>query len=313
MRYWRSPTVASPDAYNKDVRVPGHWADKGFGEMTPYKGEAMVGITVYGCSEGKPHCREYLQTQLIEGLIPGQGYEFSMQVSALPRALRASMFGVLFTREPIQVELDQRLDFKPDFVFEEIVEAAGEWAELRFRFTAKEEAAYICIGNFFMDKDTPTQSPTAEKGEFQYAYYYIDELSLRKTNPILKTQKPEDDLSNKSLVRGESFVLKNVYFDTDSDELQPRSFVELDKLLALLRKFPEVNILIVGHTDNEGTAAYNEDLSQRRASTVMRYLTDREISASRLSAEGRGQREPVASNDNPEGRQLNRRVVVEVQ
>ncbi|MEZ4983234.1 MAG: hypothetical protein R2769_16930, partial [Saprospiraceae bacterium] len=76
MKFWSSPTAASPDIFGPKVRVPAHWADKGFGKMKPHGGESMVGLTLYGCDDGKPHCREYIQIQLKEPLVPSQGYYF---------------------------------------------------------------------------------------------------------------------------------------------------------------------------------------------------------------------------------------------
>ena len=64
VRYWSSPTLASPDAFGPRVVVPTHWKDRGFGAMPTYQGKAMAGITVYGCTDGKPHCREYIQVPL---------------------------------------------------------------------------------------------------------------------------------------------------------------------------------------------------------------------------------------------------------
>ena len=88
IRYWESPTGASPDAYGPKVYVPRHWRDKGFGQSDPHSGQSMVGITVYGCHGGKPHCREYVQVELYEALVPGQRYELSYWVQHLPRSLQ---------------------------------------------------------------------------------------------------------------------------------------------------------------------------------------------------------------------------------
>lgn len=61
MKYWSAATVASPDVFGPRVRVPSTWAEKGFGDKIPRTGHSMSGITVFGCDEGKPHCREYIQ------------------------------------------------------------------------------------------------------------------------------------------------------------------------------------------------------------------------------------------------------------
>ena len=311
MRYWKSPTAASPDAYNPDVRVPRHWAEKGFGQRRAHTGGAMVGLTLYGCADGKPHCREYLQAQLIEALVPGQRYRFSMWVASLERGMLSNNLGAAFVERPIRYDDDRRLPAKPLAVFSEVANPKDGWTELTVEFAASGREAYIVIGNFSDDASTATAPPRAEP-HLPFAYYYVDDVALRKVAPLVQVATPANDLSRRELRSGEAITLRNVYFDTDSDELQPRSFRELDELVRLLQRFADARVRIVGHTDDEGTPTYNEDLSRRRAATVVAYLSAHGIAGARLSSDGRGQREPVAGNDTPEGRQLNRRVVAEV-
>ena len=85
MKYWSSPTAASPDVFGPRVRVPEQWSVKGFGQHRARGGESMVGITAYGCENGKPHCREYLQIQLAEPLVIGQNYYCLLYTSPSPR------------------------------------------------------------------------------------------------------------------------------------------------------------------------------------------------------------------------------------
>lgn len=312
MRYWRSPTAASPDAYNPDVRVPRHWAVQGFGAQTPHGGTAMSGITLYGCANGKPHCREYLQTQLIEPLVPGQRYRFSVWVAALPRSLRCNGLSAAFVETPSYFDDDRRLSAKPLATISEVMEPGQGWVELSTTFTASGTEHYLLIGNFGDDESTMTRSPDVPD-PLPFAYYYVDEVNIHKLEPIVPIAAPANDLSRRTLRVGDSITLRDVYFDHDSEELQPRSFVELDKLVTLMMRSAATRVRIVGHTDNAGTPDYNEDLSQRRAATVVRYLEEHGIAVGRLDAEGRGQREPVATNRTAEGRQLNRRVVAVVE
>ena len=316
MRYWRSPTAASPDAYNPQVRVPRHWAEKGFGEREAHGGGAMTGITTYGCADGKPHCREYVQAQLIEPLVPGQRYRFGVWVAALPRGLRANRLGAAFTGAPVAFDDDRRVPARPSAVFTEVARPGDGWLELTTEFTADGTEAYVIVGNFDDDDATQTAAPIgteAAGAPLPFAYYYLDDVSLRKVAPIVPVAADPDDLSRRELRAGEAITLRNVYFDTDSDELQPRSFGELNKLAALLARYADARVRIVGHTDDQGTPTYNEELSRRRAASVVRYLSTRGVARARLASEGRGQREPVADNATAEGRQLNRRVVAEVQ
>jgi ompA family protein len=111
---------------------------------------------------------------------------------------------------------------------------------------------------------------------------------------------------------GTSFVVKNIYFNTNDTSLTAESNKELDKQSRFLKENPNVNITIVGHTDSRGSDEYNLKLSEGRAVSVMRALIDRGIAPERLKAEGRGETQPVASNETEEGRAENRRIEIEV-
>jgi OOP family OmpA-OmpF porin len=105
-----------------------------------------------------------------------------------------------------------------------------------------------------------------------------------------------------------SLVLEGVNFVTNSAELTPESKAILDNVAESLKDWPEVKVEVEGHTDSVADPAYNMDLSQRRAESVLDYLVSRGVATSRLSAKGYGETRPVASNDTAEGRAKNRRV-----
>ncbi len=108
--------------------------------------------------------------------------------------------------------------------------------------------------------------------------------------------------------RGSSFTLNNLYFETDSPELNSRSFAELSKLVEFLKLNPALQLEIRGHTDNSGRIDYNLTLSRQRAKAVFTYLTTHGISKNRLSFKGFGASQPVAGNNTNEGKAKNRRV-----
>ncbi len=104
-------------------------------------------------------------------------------------------------------------------------------------------------------------------------------------------------------------ALYGILFDFDKDTLKPEFDQSLDEIAKLLTAKPELKLKIVGHTDNRGSAEYNMDLSQRRAANVAAALiSGYGVDAGRLSSEGAGLAQPVASNDTEEGRAKNRRV-----
>ena len=111
---------------------------------------------------------------------------------------------------------------------------------------------------------------------------------------------------------GNSLVLNNVFFDTDSDVLKGQSKTELDRLVNLLIQNNGMRVEIGGHTDAVGTEEKNLDLSKRRAEAVVQYLVGQGIAVDRLTSTGYGESKPVATNDTEAGRALNRRTEVRI-
>ena len=111
----------------------------------------------------------------------------------------------------------------------------------------------------------------------------------------------------------EPIVLKGVNFAYDSAELTQPSHAILDGVAKILTKHPDLKVTIAGHTDSMGTADYNKKLSQRRAESVMNHLISRGVRSANLTAVGFGEEQPIASNDEVEGRAKNRRVELQPQ
>ncbi|MFA9431666.1 OmpA family protein [Egicoccus sp. AB-alg2] len=101
-----------------------------------------------------------------------------------------------------------------------------------------------------------------------------------------------------------------ILFEFDSDRLKSSASPALDDIAEVLDFYGDAPVHVIGHTDDQGSAAYNQDLSQRRADAVTAALTSRGIDAGRVTSDGRGFDEPVASNDSDAGRAQNRRVEV---
>ena len=112
------------------------------------------------------------------------------------------------------------------------------------------------------------------------------------------------------LKSADSFVLRNLLFDTDKSELLAAGEQELRLLKKLLLDNTSLNATIIGHTDNQGGRSYNQKLSEDRATAVLEWLIDSGIESGRLKAQGQGMDQPVATNDTEEGRALNRRTEV---
>jgi len=100
----------------------------------------------------------------------------------------------------------------------------------------------------------------------------------------------------------------NVLFAFDKSDLSAESKVSLDKLVTVLNGYPDTNIELQGHTDSKGSEAYNQTLSEKRATTVSGYLSTKGITASRVTVKGFGETLPKYDNETEEGRAQNRRV-----
>lgn len=110
----------------------------------------------------------------------------------------------------------------------------------------------------------------------------------------------------------EEIRLPGVTFETNSDRLLPGAEQVLSDAAATLRKNPSISVEVAGHTDSDGTEAYNENLSERRASTVREFLVNEGVDAGRMTLRGYGELQPVAPNDTAEGKAQNRRVVLRI-
>jgi outer membrane protein OmpA-like peptidoglycan-associated protein len=116
------------------------------------------------------------------------------------------------------------------------------------------------------------------------------------------------ELRAKKTDRGMVLTLGDVLFDTGMATLKPGAYTTIDRLATVLKQAPDRKVMIEGHTDSVGADEYNQALSERRATAVQTALLERGVRSDQITALGKGETFPVAGNDNPAGRQQNRRV-----
>lgn len=138
-------------------------------------------------------------------------------------------------------------------------------------------------------------------GYLFYSVHFALESEAGTGEPYLR------NILLKPIREGETIVLHNIFFETDSSRLLPESEIELNNLLDLLVRNSGLKIEISGHTDNSGGESYNMQLSEKRAEQVYRFLIRKGIALQRLSFKGFGASQPIADNSTPEGKALNRR------
>jgi hypothetical protein len=130
--------------------------------------------------------------------------------------------------------------------------------------------------------------------------YWLWKKSRKTTPPVTA---PSTDVQEK--LRD---VFNNLNFETAKDVILASSYPYLDELASVLLKAKNWTIKIVGHTDNQGSDAYNMDLSLRRANSVKRYLVGKGVLETSITTEGKGETMPLVPNDTKENRATNRRV-----
>ncbi|HHB78126.1 MAG TPA: OmpA family protein [Saprospiraceae bacterium] len=302
-KYWFSATNTSPDVYGPKVVVPKQWQDKGFGNPKAAQGQSYVGITTYGCESEKPHCKEYIEVQLKEPLVPGQNYKITMDVTQLQNSMPVNNLGVVLSEERILHRNEECILIKPAVNFTKVIDSRHHWIKLQSKFVASDASQYLVIGNFFSDQQTKVLP-----AKYPFGYFYLDHVVLKKVPPILPVPIDKNDLQFVTLRPDKLITLHNIYFEFDKADLHPRSDKELQQLVAIMENDPMMEIEIIGHTDDMGTDNYNLILSQKRALAVKKYLVENNINESRLITTGKGNTEPMATNDTEAGRQKNRRI-----
>jgi outer membrane protein OmpA-like peptidoglycan-associated protein len=161
--------------------------------------------------------------------------------------------------------------------------------------------------------DTATALATARFLEDQRK-----EISDQATEAQLASRTQEADtlrrqlaeLNAKQTERGLVVTLGDVLFETGKADLKGTATANLAKLTTFLSQHPDRSLVIEGHTDSIGSESYNQVLSQNRADSVKAFLLSQGVASNRITAFGKGESSPVASNDSSSGRQMNRRVEV---
>ena len=132
-----------------------------------------------------------------------------------------------------------------------------------------------------------------------------------------QAQELNQSLSNDIGVirQGDALIVRmpqDILFPVDSAVVNPGLRADLFTLADSLNRYPDTTVTVVGHTDNTGSAAYNQDLSERRASAVRAVLINAGVSPARIRAIGAGENQPIATNQTADGRALNRRVDITI-
>jgi len=170
------------------------------------------------------------------------------------------------------------------------------------------DGQYTCLissGNFKVVFEAPGYESRVE-------YVLIPKIFAKTEFNLSVTLKPI------AVSEGDYYVIKNVFFDYGKADLSRESLIEIEKLYAVMNENAELYVEVVGHTDSWSSADFNQKLSEKRSRSVIDYLVEKGLDSRRFVAVGKGKANPIAINensdgtDNPEGRQLNRRVEIKL-
>ncbi|MBS1634520.1 MAG: OmpA family protein [Bacteroidetes bacterium] len=268
--------------------------------------------------------KEFLQVKLADALHRGTVYEFEMYVRlAFWSNASLKSFGVLFSKAGYKSQGDAIKTCIIDSVCKKGSFINGyQWFKIRGRYQADGGEKYITIGNFMPRVGKDMTRINVFKLGFKEAYYFVDDISLMKAREPEQKVKVEivgsfvadEDsvLEVKTDIKvGEKVQLKNIFFENGRYYLLPESYAELNKLAQYLIHHPQMEIRINGHSDNSGSKAKNQKLSELRAREVFEYLI-KKGAQNKMYFKGFGSNFPVASNDTEDGKARNRRVEFEI-
>lgn len=315
---WINPVLAGGgDYFHAEAKSKKSNTGKNFfGKQEPHSGKAYAGICI------TRNYREYLQTKLLKPLEKGRSYNVEVYISRGDAKWLGSMKGfcIIFSPDTFRLQKYGPPMSKPPVVFrnEAGYNNSEEWTLLNAVYEANGTEKYLTFGCFVYREKTEftIMNYNVEiPGKRNYAHYFIDDFTLTPldkeltTHEVVEEKTPSMEIP-KIYETGKPHIFKNIVFETGKADLLPSSFNELNELAEYLNNNPIIKANIVGHTDNVGKKEDNLTLSENRAQTVLNFLKEKNISASRLSFDGKGDSQPISTNDTEEGRQNNRRVEV---
>lgn len=210
-------------------------------------------------------------------------------------------FNILFTDSGRELG---RFKKWPDIVYKTLNPIQGDY---KYRLRGEDDSQYYLSAKLVRPQGDIYVSLYISQGWYKWPVIQFDVIEVKPIETGMVTQKAE--AMAEKIARVGHAAVYGIYFDTDKAYVKPESEPLLREITRLLRYNPELNLYVVGHTDNVGSLDYNMKLSKRRAEAVVKVLVfEHGVDRKRLSACGVGLLAPVASNKAEYGRSRNRRV-----
>ncbi len=211
----------------------------------------------------------------------------------------------------VSKEQDFRLKREPALVLNGKTFSSKDNSPLESEIIITNKSTGDIIYNKKLGKDEPydVKLPAGAKYDIKVKSkeFLTEEVEIDLTDQKVYEEKKKDWFL-KHIEKGLKFTVENIYFEFGKADLKPESFVELDKLVSVLKDAPNIKVEISAHTDWIGNDLNNMTLSQKRAKSVVEYMIKMGIVAGNLVSKGYGETKPIADNNKDEGRAKNRRV-----
>ncbi|MEM7109445.1 MAG: OmpA family protein [Bacteroidota bacterium] len=301
--HWYSANEGTPDYFNKcskEAGIPYNWA----GNAEAAEGRAYTGIITY--LKGSEY-REYIQGELGEPLKPKTHYRISFKFRLANNCgFVSDALGVLLTNNKIKFLKANRIEVEPTLSLTRenaLQPQTGGWEEFDMDYRAKGGEQFITVGNFISNEKLKTYQLKSRKTRHHMlsiaAYYYLDDISITEVKQQALALKYESD---------SIYHLEKIHFGFDSAEIRITDELELRELVAYLKNHQKYSLVLIGHADERGSAAYNLELSLSRAKAVKSFLVTKGISRDRIEVVGRGEKMPLSFGKDEASRSSNRRV-----
>jgi OmpA-OmpF porin, OOP family len=313
---WHSPSIGTPDYFNTCSKHSSHASNNWAGLCDHYSGQGYAGIITF--MKGKEY-REYLGAELTESLDSGVVYnlQFSFRLSSYSK-ISTGRIGMALSNKKISAKHDKRLWLEPAVLAmpdSAIVQQTGHWQVMSGDYVAKGGERFIYLGNFSSEVETPVYK-IQFGGDHEpmlrtASYYYFDDVVVQK-QVLFEPDIPIVYEDGNPFEMDSLIVLKNVQFAYNSAILNEISERELNRLLKFMQANLTARVVILGHTDDQGSVEYNDQLSLRRAEAVIVFLKNAGIESHRMRAHGYGKTQPLIDATDEIARGINRRVEVKL-
>lgn len=283
-------------------------------DTSRYKG-ARTG-TCYAGLRFQADYKEYMHIKLLEPLEKDEVYHFKMYVRLLESSnvtVTIKQLGAYFSDTEFKTGMVFDEEGLVDSTYNKGISGTLNWITIQGDYTAHGGEKYVIIGNFRTKmKDDFVKKNKWNLFEFKEAYYYLDDVSLRKKlyqKDSIKKKAIREPLPvyPDTFKPGQTVKIEKIQFEPGSAQLLKSSYKSLDVLVNTLNEHPFMEIQIIGHTDNEGNENANKKLSKERARAVYDYLLAESV-INPMTFKGMGSTSPVAPNDTDENKAKNRRV-----